>query len=155
MNSFVKGITKGDDWLFSSPIKTMMMVMMMMMMWSRIRIIRIFLRGILVAIDFKKLSIHVSIWCNRGSAKKALRIIYPEAWSYTEAQEIANISRLWKRTDELCFKCLDKMKSKGHPLHFLLPRPLINQPERNLRKNADTIYLFNEFISCRTKRVEN
>ena len=44
-----------------------------------------FLRGILVAIDFKKLSIHVSIWCNRGSAKKALRIIYPEAWSYTEA----------------------------------------------------------------------
>ena len=32
---------------------------------------------------------------------------------------------------------MDKMKSKDHPLHFLLPRPLINQPEYNLRKNAD------------------
>ena len=27
---------------------------------------------------------------------------------------------------------MDKMKSKDHPLHFLLPRPLFNQPEYNL-----------------------
>ena len=45
-----------------------------------------------------------------------------------------------------------------HPLlfpHFLLPRPLINQLEYNLRKNAGEIYLFNESITCRTKRVDN
>ena len=50
---------------------------------------------------------------------------------------------------------MDKMKSKDHPLHFLLPTPLINQPEYNLRKNADKFYLFNETITCGTKRADH
>ena len=87
--------------------------------------------------------------------KRALRIIYPEAESYTEALQITNITRLKKRRDDLCVKYMGKMKSKDHPLHLLVPKPLINQPEYNLRKNADKLYLFDEAITCRTKRAEN
>ena len=32
---------------------------------------------------------------------------------------------------------------------------LINQPEYNVRKNADKFYLFNESITFRTKMAEN
>ena len=50
---------------------------------------------------------------------------------------------------------MDKMKSKDHPLHFSLPRPLINQLLYNLRKNADKLYLVNESMTCKTKRTDN
>ena len=53
-----------------------------------------------------------------------------------------------------CIKYMDKMKSKDHPLHFLLPRPLFNQPQYNLKKNADRFYLFIESITGRTKRAD-
>ena len=49
-----------------------------------------------------------------------MKIIYSEAESYTEALQIANIARLKKRRDDLCVKYMDKMKSKDHPLHFLI-----------------------------------
>ena len=50
---------------------------------------------------------------------------------------------------------MDKIESIDHPLHLFFPRPLINQPEYNLRKDAGKLYLFNESITCRTKRAEN
>ena len=73
----------------------------------------------------------------------------------TGALQIAHIARLEKRRGDLCVKYMEKMKSKDHPLHSLLPRALINQPEHNLRKNADKFYLLNESVTCRTKRPEN
>ena len=78
-----------------------------------------------------------------GVQTRALRITYPETESYTEALQLANIPSLKKTGwDDLCIKYMDKMKSKDHPLHFLLPRPLFNQPQYNLKKNADRFYLF-------------
>ena len=93
---------------------------------------------------------------SRESKEGALRITYPETESYTEALQLANIPSL-KRTgrDDLCIKYMDKMKSKDHPLHFLLPRPLFNQPQYNLKKNADRFYWFIESITGRTKRADN
>ena len=70
--------------------------------------------------------------------RRALRKIYPEAESYTEALQLPNLKKRTWEIHDFCVKSyMDKMKSKDHPLHFLLPRPLINQPEYNLRKNAD------------------
>ena len=85
------------------------------------------------------------IRCN----KRALTLIYPITESYLKALQIANIARLKKRSDDVCVKYMDKIESMDHPLHFLLPRTLINQPEYNLRKDAG------KFITCRTKRAEN
>ena len=90
-----------------------------------------------------------------GVQKRALRLINPEAESYLEALQIANIARLKKRSDDLCVKYMVNIESIDHPLHFLMPRTLINQPECNLRKDAGKFYLFNESITCRTKRAEN
>ena len=88
--------------------------------------------------------------------RRALRKIYPEAESYTEALQLPNLKKRTREINDFCVKSyMDKMKSKDHPLHFLLPRPLINQPEYNLRKNADKFYLFNETITCRTKKADH
>ena len=82
-----------------------------------------------------------------GVQTRALRITYPEAKSYTEALQLANKPSLKKAgRDDICVKYMDKMKSKDHPLQFLLPRPLFNQPEYNLRKSANRFYLFIESI---------
>ena len=46
-----------------------------------------------------------------GVQKRALRIIYPKAESYTEAlQFTANIPSLKKRRDDLCAKYMDKKR---------------------------------------------
>ena len=88
--------------------------------------------------------------------RRALRKNYPEAESYTVALQLPNLKKRTREIHDFCVKSyMDKMKSKDHPLHFLLPRPLINQPEYNLiRKKADKFYLFNETITRRTKRVD-
>ena len=84
---------------------------------------------------------------SRESKEGALRITYPETESYTEALQLANKPSLKKTgRDDICVKCMDKMKSKDHPLQFLLRRPLFNQPEYNLRKSANRFYLFIESI---------
>ena len=92
----------------------------------------------------------------RVRQKRALRKNYPEAESYTEALQLPNLKKRTREIHDFCVTSyIDKMKSKDHPLHFLLPRPLINQPEYNLRKNADKLYLFNESITCRKKRADH
>ena len=60
---------------------------------------------------------------SQGSAqKRTLRIIYPDAWSYMEALQIAKIARIKKRRDDLCVKYMDNVKFKDHPLHFLFAK---------------------------------
>ena len=47
-------------------------------------------------------------------------------------------------------RCMGK-----HPLHHLLPCPLLNEPEYNLRRNSQKYYLFNNTRACSTKRADN
>ena len=79
--------------------------------------------------------------------KRALRTNYPDAESYTEALQLPNLKKRTSEIHDFCVKSyMDKMKSKDHPLQFLLRRPLFNQPEYNLRKSANRFYLFIESI---------
>ena len=65
--------------------------------------------------------------------KRALNIIYPEAESYAHALQLGNLDRLDDRRVHLCYKYMAKMKSPSHPLHHLLPSPLLDVPNKRLR----------------------
>ena len=58
--------------------------------------------------------------------KRALKIIFPEAETYTEALQLAQLTTLADRRKDLCFKYMDKMKKRDHPLFHLLPKPIVN-----------------------------
>ena len=45
-----------------------------------------------------------------------------------------------------CCLCMASFTVLYHPLQFLLPRPLFNRPEYNLRKSANRFYLFIESV---------
>ena len=88
--------------------------------------------------------------------KRALNIIYPEAESYAHALQLGNLDRLdHDRRAHLCYKYKAKMKSPSHPLHHLLPSPLLDVPNERLRQKTQKHYLFRNKQACRTKRVEN
>ena len=55
--------------------------------------------------------------------KRALKVIFPTAESYTEALQLAQLKTLAERRDDLCTKYMERMKCSGHPLNHLLPRP--------------------------------
>ena len=57
--------------------------------------------------------------------KRALNIIYPEAESYAHALQLGKLDRLDDRRVLLCYKYMPKIKSPSHPLHHLLPSPLL------------------------------
>ena len=84
--------------------------------------------------------------------KRALNIIYPEAESYAHAVQLGNQDRLDDRRVHLCYKY---MKSPSHPLHHLLPSPLLDVPNERLRQKTQKHYLFRNKQACKTKRVEN
>ena len=65
--------------------------------------------------------------------KRALNIIYPKAESYAHALQLGNLDRLDDRRVHLCYKYMAKMKSPSHPLHHLLPSPLLDVPNKRLR----------------------
>ena len=69
-----------------------------------------------------------------GVQERALRLIYPVTESCLEALQIANIARPKKSSDDICVKCMDKIESMDHPLHSLMTRTLINQPEQGAKK---------------------
>ena len=87
--------------------------------------------------------------------KRALDIIYPEAESYAHALQLGNLDRLDDKRVHLCYKYMAKMKSPSHPLHHLLPSPLLDVPNHPLRQKTQNYYLFWNMQACRTKRVEN
>ena len=47
------------------------------------------------------------------------------------------------------------MKSPSHPLHHLLPSPLLDAPNYTLRQKTQKYYLFRNMQVCRTKRVKD
>ena len=59
---------------------------------------------------------------------RALNIIYPEAESYAHALQLGKLDRLDNRRVHLWYKYMAKMKPPSHPLHHLLPSPLLNGP---------------------------
>ena len=65
--------------------------------------------------------------------KRALNIIYPEAESYAHALQLGKLDRLDDRRVHLCYKYMAKMKSPSHPLHHLLPSPLLDAPNYTSR----------------------
>ena len=70
--------------------------------------------------------------------KRALNIIYPEAESYAHALQLGKLDRLDDRRVLLCYKYMAKMKSPSHPLHHLLPSPLLDAPNYTLIKAENT-----------------
>ena len=87
--------------------------------------------------------------------KRSLKIIYPEYDSYTDALNLADIPTLKSRRDLLCEKYMDKMKSKDHPLHNLLPKPVVVENQRNLRRKSEQFYLFKNNTVCKTNRAQS
>ena len=76
--------------------------------------------------------------------KGALNIIYPEAESYAHALQLGNLDRLDDRRVHLCYKYVAKMKSPSHPLHHLLPSPLLDVPNERLRQKTQKTLSFPE-----------
>ena len=87
--------------------------------------------------------------------KRALNIIYPEAESYAHALQLGKLDRLDDRRVHLCYKYMAKMKSPSHPLHHLLPSPLLDAPNYTLRQKTQKYYLFRNIQVCRTKGEED
>ena len=87
--------------------------------------------------------------------KRGLNIIYPEVESYALALQLGKLDRLDDRRVLLCYKYMAKMKSPSHPLHHLLPSPLLDAPNYTLRQKTQKYYLFRNMQVCRTKRVED
>ena len=87
--------------------------------------------------------------------KRALKIIYPAAETYSEALHLANLSTLSDRRDHLCSKYMDRMKQDDHPLSHLLPKLVASSCNYHLRTAPREFYLFKNVISCRTKRTED
>ena len=87
--------------------------------------------------------------------KRALNIIYPEAESHAHALQLGKLDRLDDRRVHLYYKYMAKMKSPTHPLHHLLPSPLLDVPNYPLREKTQKYYLFRNMQACRTKRAED
>ena len=76
--------------------------------------------------------------------KRALNIIYPEAESYAHALQLGKLDKLDDRVVHLCYKYMAKMKSPNHPLHHLLPRPLLDAPNYPPKANNTKVLSFPE-----------
>ena len=76
--------------------------------------------------------------------KRALNIIHPEAESYAHALQLGKLDRLDDRRVLLCYKYMAKMKSPSHPLHHLLPSPLLDAPNYTLRQKTQKVLSFPE-----------
>ena len=51
---------------------------------------------------------------------------------------------------------MTQMKSSSHPLHHLLPSPLLNEPKYNLRRNSQKYTIFlrtQELVGRRERRT--
>ena len=71
------------------------------------------------------------------------------------ALQLGELDSLDNSRDYLCNKYMTQMKSPSHPLHHLLPSPLLNEPEYNLRRHSQKHYLYKNTKACRTKSAEN
>ncbi len=87
--------------------------------------------------------------------KRSLKIIYPECHSYTDVLNLADLPTLKSRRDLLCEKYMDKPKSKDHPPHNLLPKSVVFENQRNLRRISEQFYLFKNTTVCKTKRAQS
>ena len=74
--------------------------------------------------------------------KRAFKIIFPTAESYTEALQLAQLKTLSERRDDLCMKYMERMKCSDHPLNHLLPRPVADICHYNLRRHTERFYLY-------------
>ena len=70
--------------------------------------------------------------------RRALRIIFPSADSYTEAQQLAQLDTLVRKRDILCINYMNKV-----------PTPLTNSCPYALRKQPEQVYLFKCCETCR------
>ena len=99
---------------------------------SQPNILRMYLSSVQPVLEYA-----VSVWQNIPAylskaiervQKRALNIIYPVAESYAHALQLGKLHRLDDRRVLLCYKYMAKMKSPSHPLHHLLPSPLLDAP---------------------------
>ena len=90
--------------------------------------------------------------------KRALKIAFPAEESYTETLGQANLQlpTLQERREDLCYKYMEKMKYRDHPLFkLLISRPVAGTCNYMLTKNSEKFLLFNGSITCRTKRADS
>ena len=87
--------------------------------------------------------------------KRALRIIFTGAETYSEALQLAGITSLAGRRHDLCIKYMNKMRQKGHPLNHLLPKQIENSCNYNLRQDKNEYYKFKNSTFCKTKRTDS
>ena len=87
--------------------------------------------------------------------KRALKIIFPSADSYSDALELARVKTLAYRRDKICKDYMYKMKDLNHPLHPLLSIRLDNTCPYTLRHKSDQRYFYRKVTTCRTKRTED
>ena len=87
--------------------------------------------------------------------KRALKINFPSADSYSDALEWARMKTLAYRRDKICKEYMCKMKDLNHPLHPLLPMRLNSTCPYTLRHKSDQRYFYRYVTTCRTKRTED
>jgi hypothetical protein len=84
--------------------------------------------------------------------KRALKIIFSESESYSEALNFAQLPTLSTRV-QICPKYMARMRRENHPL---LPIPVVPDHDINLRQNTDRSYLFNNvYTDCRTIKAQS
>ena len=75
--------------------------------------------------------------------KRARKIIFPCADSYSDALELAWVETLMYRRDKICKEYMCKMKDLNHPLLLFCPY--------TLRHKSDQLYFYRNVTTCRTK----
>ena len=83
--------------------------------------------------------------------KRALKIIFPCADSYSDALELAWVETLAFRRDKICKEYMCKMKDLNHPLHPLLLTHLDDTCPYTLGHKSDQLYFYRNVTTCRTK----
>ena len=78
--------------------------------------------------------------------KRALKIIFPCADSYSDALELAWVETLAYRRDEICKEYMCKTKDLNHPLHPLLTTRLDDTCPYTLGHKSDQLYFYRNLL---------
>ena len=87
--------------------------------------------------------------------KRALKIIFLCADSYSDALELARVETLACRRDKICKEFMCKMKDLNRPLHPLLPTRLDDTFPYTLRHKSNQLYFYKNVATCITKRTDD
>ena len=87
--------------------------------------------------------------------KRALKIIFPCADSYSDALQLAQEETLVCRRDKICKEYMCKIEDLNHPLRPPPPTRLDDTCPCTPRRISDQLYFYKNVPTCRTKRTED